>query len=258
MVRLHLRCPSVDIYQRDENDTSASDYAGLESRTDLVDLFTTQSMLKREGHTCCSDEVCDGLQMAAAVGDLTMVKAFLLCTQVDLNVGYKYGRTPLFMAAMGNHTQVVEVLLGDPRTDVNVIVNSGNALCIASERGNRAIVELLLNHFDIDVNKINTRSRKTALILASEERHIEIIKMLLRHPQTFVNEVDTYDTTALEKASTRGYLDVVKLLLRCPKTEAVFDHSARSNDTARAIEMRDKLMQVRGVTIPLFCIRIRV
>ena len=64
-----------------------------------------------------------------------MVKAFLLCPQVDLNDGYKYGETPLYMALDNNDTEVLSMLLDDPRTDVNKVVNSENALIKASKRG---------------------------------------------------------------------------------------------------------------------------
>ena len=188
------------------------------NRKDITDAFDSQFNLRRIGHTCCSDEVNDGLQIAAGNGDLIMVKAFLRCQQVDLNKGYKYGRTPLFMASMNNNAKVVELLLRDPRTDVNIAVNNDNSLFTASERGYLAIVRLLLTHHNIDVNKINTRSRKTALIIASELGHLEIVTTLLNNPQTFVNEVDLYGKTALEIASARGFLGVVKALLRCPKT----------------------------------------
>ena len=56
----------------------------------------------KNGQTCCSDKANDGLQKTAKDGDLTMTKAFLKCHQVDLNQGYKYGMTPLFVASRKN------------------------------------------------------------------------------------------------------------------------------------------------------------
>ena len=219
IVELMVQCPSVDMLMRDEEGLTALDYAKQLNRTDIVAAFGSQFKLRKSGHTCCSGKVNDGLQIAAEFGDLTMVAAFLLCKQVDLNVGYKYGRTPLYMASMMNHTGVVELLLTDLRTDVNIVVNSENALFTASEKGYLKIVTLLLSHRNIDVNAINTRSRKNSLIISSDEGHLQIVRALLHNPQTFVNEIDLYGMSALNTASNKGYLRIVKLLFRCPKTD---------------------------------------
>jgi ankyrin repeat protein len=51
------------------------------------------------------------LHFAASIGNLAMVKE-LLQAGADKDAGDNHGRSPLFMAAEGNHQQVVEVLLG--------------------------------------------------------------------------------------------------------------------------------------------------
>ena len=219
IIELILRCPGTDISIMDEHYKTARDHAREHNLTDILELFDERVMLTKEkGQTCCSDIVNDGLQKSAEVGDLVMVKSFLLCPKVDLNIGYKYSQTPLFIASLMNHTEVVAVILNDSRTDVNIVVNSVNALFTASEKGHTEIVRLLIEHPHIDVNNINKRSRKTALIIAVEKHHIAIMKLLLNHSQTFVNEFDIKSQTALSVAASRGYLRMVKLMLRCPKT----------------------------------------
>ena len=210
IVKLMLRCPSVDILLRDGKGSTALDLATKSNRTDIAAAFDSQFKLKQKGHTCCSEHVNDGLQIAAENGDLTMVKAFLHCSQVNLNVGYKYGITPLFVACHENHAEVVKYLLADSRTDVNVVVNNENALFIASDKGYLEIVNLLLAHPNIDVNGVNTRSRKNSLIIASERGNMEIVRSLLNNPQTYVNEIDLYGNSALHIASLKGFLTSFK------------------------------------------------
>ena len=241
IIELILRCPGTDISLMDEDYQTARDHAKEYNQTGIMKLFDERVMLtKKKGQTCCSDIVNDGLQRSSEVGDLAMVKSFLMCPKVDLNIGYKYSRTPLYIASFMNHTEVVAVILNDSRTDVNLVVNSDNALFTASEKGHTEIVLLLIKHPHIDVNNKNKRSRKTALIIAAENHHIGIIKVLLKHSQTFVNEIDIKYQTALSVAVSKGFLRVVKLMLRCPKThrhmEGIEIDTSFKNDVSQALK----------------------
>ena len=250
VVRLILRCLSIDLSKRDNDFKTALDYAKEKNRTDLIKTFESRGVLiKQHGHTCCSHEVNNGLQKAAKEGDLAMVKAFLLCSQVDINHGYEFGMTPLYMGSMNYHVEVVHTLLDDPRIYVNVIVNSENALFVASKRGHIEIVDQLLGHPQLDVNKENTRNKKTALFIASEEGHSDIVRKLLLSPQINVNKLDSYGDSAFQKASLMGHLTVVKLLLRCSMTNILMGEIKSGNDVylediSVAVENRHTLYQV--------------
>ena len=209
----------LDVSFMDKKFKSSLDYSLEINNADVKHLFDNRAEISyKHGHTCCSDTVGDGLQRAAETGNLKMVKAFLNCPNIDLNDGYRYGQTPLFIASLNNNQEVVIVLLNDSRTDVNVIVNSRNTLLAASELGFTNIVRVLLSHSDIDVNIINTRNRRTALIVATDKQHLDIIRLLLLNPQTYVNEVDGKGLSSIMIAAMNGYTRILKLLLRCPKT----------------------------------------
>ena len=237
-----ILCPSLDVHHRDEFGNNVTDYADRSNITHT--LFDTLNVLRKrqEGHTCCSLQVNDGLQVASESGDDFMVQSFLQCRYVDLNEGYRYDQTPLYMASMHGHIGVVKMLLSDPRTNVNKVVNSKHALLVATERENTNIVELLLLHQEIEVNKINSINRKTALIIAAESGFLGIVRLLLKHPQIFVNNVDSYSETALQKATYKGNVEVLKLILRCTKT--IIPQDIASNDTkiSEAIETRYQLL----------------
>ena len=220
LVTLLLRCPSLCKNHLDES-YSALNHTVETGLKNLTALFEPKNLanLQKSGHTCCSDSVNDGLQIAAKEGHLSMVKAFLRCRQVDLNDGHKYGITPLYMATKNNKAEVVKVLLDDPRTDVNRVVNSENALIKASENGNILILEYLLKHSNIDVNQINNQNRKTSLIVGAELGFHDVVELLVGHPQTFVNLLDSHSESALQKAVDGDYRDVYELLIRCRKTK---------------------------------------
>ena len=231
---LILRCPSTDTNVLDEEYKTALDYAKEKNTSEITDIFKSRGIdTIKNGHTCCSDKVNDGLQKAAGDGDLTMTKAFLQCHQVNVNQGYKYGMTPLFVASRENHVSVVQLLLEDTRTDVNRVVNNVNALWDASNIGNTNSVKLLINHPKIDINQMNTRDKTTPLIIASKRGHRDIVELLLRHTQIEVNRKDSYGDTALLKATWRSYLKIVKLFLRCSATIIPYDYRNELEDSGK-------------------------
>lgn len=196
-LELILRCPKTNTNLVDEEYKTALARAKESNLTELVNKFNLRGSLQIiSGHTCCSDEINRGIHIAVTNGDLTWIKTFLVCPKLDINVHSKNGFTPLNVAIRGGLKEIVNILLQDPRTDVN---------------------------------KPNTAQRKNAILIASENGHIDIMRLLLLHSQTFVNQEDSKGQTALSvalqgfnsndaNAKIRKYYRIVKLLLRCPKT----------------------------------------
>ena len=208
-VELLLLCPKTDTELLDEDYKAAKEYAT--EGGDIVMAFETRgSLTKEKGHSCCSDSINRGLLMAVEDGDLTWVKTFMQCPQIDINVRNQYGVTPLNVAAREGYNEIARLLLINPK---------------------------------IDTNKYNSMNGKTALIVASEEGKWEIVKMLLSNAQINVEMSDINGETALKKAASRGHLMAVKLLLRCTKTK-VDNIESKNDDIQEAIEMRTYLLNV--------------
>ena len=219
IVEILLQCPSVDIHLRDEEDKTAMDHAFARNRDDIIKAFKSQYMLKKIEHTCCSNQINAGLLRAAAADDLAWVKTFIVCPQLDINLGDKYGFTPLYLASREGHSQIVQAILEIPSVDVNIEVNYKTSLMIAAENDHANIVALLLSNQQVDVNKKNTGDGGSALIFASESGNLQVVKLLLLTHQIDSNTENFYGESALKKAAIKGHLRVVKLLLRCPKTQ---------------------------------------
>ena len=78
VMKLILRCPSLDLSRRDKEFKTPLDHAEDQNRTNMIEVYESRwKMTAQLGHTCCSKEVNDGLQKAAEDGDVMMVKAFL-------------------------------------------------------------------------------------------------------------------------------------------------------------------------------------
>ena len=221
VVRFILRCPATKTELYDDYNKIAEDYAW--NYTDILNDFDNLARLQSSGHTCCSTDLKKGLQISAKHGDSEMTDAFLNCTGIDLNNGYGFDGTPLYIASRANKFAIVEKLLAHPELNVNKDVNGKNALLAATEEGHAEVVRVLLQHYDIDTNIERQGNKGNALFVASEIGHSEIVRQLLSQPQIEVNNRYNTDycedTTSLGCVSKRGYLNVVKILMRCPKTK---------------------------------------
>ena len=230
VVDILLSCPRTDIDIYDNNDRSALNLAKTNNISDIVSLFYNRGSLIRQGHTCCSQSVYEGLQIVAQKGDEEMTRKFLQCPELDINSGYQLSKPPLYIASTEGHPHVVKVLLDDSRINVNQMVDGENALLAAGIIGNLQVVNLLLLHSDIDTNIVKQGNHGNALFFASKKGYSAIVKQLLVQPQIEVNGAfGEQQMTGLTAASAVGHLSVVKLFLRCTKTNVTqFDGSGET------------------------------
>ena len=87
-----------------------------------------------------------------------------------------------------------------------------NVLIVASIKGHKEIVQMLLQQEKIDVNKQDGFGGETALMWASQKGHKEIVQMLLQHKNIDVNLQDSGGRTALTYASERGDKEMFEML----------------------------------------------
>lgn len=128
--------------------------------------------------------------MAAFFG-LAHLSASLLEQQDDTKVGPDSGdmweRTPLLCAAGRGHMAVVKLLLERADVDINRIDSWENGpLSYAVMKGHVAIVQLMLARDGVDVNSKNQWGG-TPLLYAVEGRHEALVKLLLERADIDVN-----------------------------------------------------------------------
>ncbi len=134
---------------------------------------------------------------------------------LNVNFGVKGGRTPLYWAASGGHTEVVKALLtrdteGNklPKVDVNKATDDGfTPLHSAAYNGHTAVVETLLEN-KAEVDKAD-KYGWTPLHWAARNGHSAVVETLLANGA----EVNNDGWTPLHSAAREGHSAVVKTLL---------------------------------------------
>jgi len=112
----------------------------------------------------------------------------------------------LVMASEHGHTEIVCLLLADPRCDPTD--NENQAIQSACQMGHLEVVRLLLA--DRRVDPSSSIDGDSCIDLASENGHLEIVRLLLAD-----SRVDPSDNenAAIISASEFGHVEVVRLLL---------------------------------------------
>jgi ankyrin repeat protein len=110
-----------------------------------------------------------------------------------------------FLACEAGDVELSKTLLMENSgIDVNCYHNEHDdtitALYSAAVNGRDAIVELLVAHLSIDVNKPEDLSKTTPLSAASANGHEKIARMLIDHPNIDVNQANIVGHTALHTA----------------------------------------------------------
>lgn len=191
IVTLLLRCPRTDTEMMDEGYKTALQYASDMGFTYVVEAFESRGyLIMQNGHTCCSDKIDRGLITAVELDDSDWVKTIMKCPQLDINTANEDGYTPMFLAATSNQKEMVRVLSSSSKIDINKHVTDNNEtpLMVCAEKGNPAIVRLLLAHVQINTNKVDSHgiSALDKATYGGELRHLRAVKLLLRCPMTLV------------------------------------------------------------------------
>ncbi len=118
------------------------------------------------------------LTYAVSERDYIATEILLKIPGIDVNGKQFNGWTALIIAAAGGELELVKMLVNSSNIDVNIQENEGyTALMWASVNGKTDIVKVLLQLPNININ-IKDKYGETALTLARKEGHHKIIKML--------------------------------------------------------------------------------
>lgn len=123
------------------------------------------------------------------------------------------GHTPLMIAALKGHENVVRLLSGKENVNINAQNGCGDtALWCAAESGHTAVVKLLLERLDVDVKRKNAEGETMLWLLASSGL-AAAVELFLTRKDVDPNEKCNRNQTPLMAAARNGHKAVVQQLL---------------------------------------------
>lgn len=152
------------------------------------------------------------LHITASFGLERLSGLLLERTNVELNTQDDFGLTPIALAALQGHLELVDYLLGLEEIDINAGRNTqiGTVLHVASRCGHTETVDKILKAGG-DVDALTVKGH-TALHDAAEAGNLNIIRLLLAAGSD-ARAMTRSRTTPLYRAARNGSLEAVKLLI---------------------------------------------
>jgi len=154
------------------------------------------------------------LHDACSSGDIA-VATFLLDKGADIHARNRMGATPLWVAAVYDQKEIVELLL-EREANINALDRRRQCtpLWIAVRNGNKDTVELLIRK-GANIHTSDNEGR-TPLAIAKQRGHTEIVELLKKHgaiEDTAAVSPETETTSSLHEAIVAGDIDEIKRLI---------------------------------------------
>ena len=160
---------------------------------------------------------------------------------LDMNVNRNtLDETPLIVASRDGDLQTVCKLMENESLDVNLSDSSGRtSLYFACKRNHFHVVEKLINHPNIDVNRRPKYGMYAPLYYAAlNDQHIETVGEHLKHPNIDVNVLESYRETPIYCTTSFGNYRVVRELLNHDRAMSTKSgYAAAHHSTSRVAEV---------------------
>jgi ankyrin repeat protein len=174
------------------------------ARGDVTELA---KLLAGRGAAASPSAMID-LACLAAEGGHTGVLQYLAGQGVDLSQTDAEGKSPAFRAVQNGHLHVLVALLA---LGVPIVTEQPSSLHQACERGNAAVVELLLRQ-GADAHKPDAATGALAANAAAEFGQLAALRALATHGVD-LNTQDRQGKTCAHSAAERGHMSVLRYLL---------------------------------------------
>ena len=144
-----------------------------------------------------------------------------------MNKATDAGGTPLLVACEMGKVDVVQVLLDDPRVEVNKPTKIGETPLYLACGGGYDVVQVLLNDLRVEVNK-STEIGATPLYIACQIGKVDVVQVLLNDPRVEIEQATNEGATPLEIAWRNRHNEIARYLKKIRKWPPLNDMSTEA------------------------------
>ncbi|KAA8611829.1 Arp Ankyrin repeat [Pyrenophora tritici-repentis] len=246
IMRHLIKIPSIDLLSRTRREDTVLHIAAREGHLKMVKLLLGQEKSFINARTLKNESP---LHLASFQRHTKVVEYLLSVPGIDTDGKDSAGSTALQLAAFKGRWETVHLLLEhqnarflqgfstnllgtcEPFVRTEVVrrllkhkdfkdpnigepwgPRSRSLLHLAAARVDCELIEILLEHKDINVNAL-TACKRTPLYQAAECGQVEAVKLLLQHPDIQLDMKDWHGRTSLRIAKVRKYDEIVDLLI---------------------------------------------
>lgn len=159
-----------------------------------------------------SDRGLTPFLLAVLNGHLLVVRYLLQIPEVDIMKRTHEDGTALHLAIYSNFKQIAIALLEDSRTDPNALMSNSFSTIYMAARYDRTEIFQQLIKYNVNVNSIGPDDI-SVLQFAAKNGNNTMLQLLVNHPDIDVNLTSKNGTTALHRACAHGHVEAVKILL---------------------------------------------
>ena len=153
-----------------------------------------------------------GLMLAASQGQSNIVGILLGYSKIDVNFQNSNGDTALGLAAEAGSKETIQILLKGRALNIDHVNHLGySALYIAAKGDHRESVELLLEN-DAKSSLRDKDFGATAILRATDFGCYNVVYLMLNYESVDIQCTDINGRGLYHSASANGYVEIVKLL----------------------------------------------
>lgn len=174
--------------------------------------FVGKDLKKMERGTVKRNKSCFSFPLACRFNVINTVATYLDSPLVDPNTLLR-DETGFYIACSRNYLELVKLLLGDERVDVNKTGPGGNTpFMFACDGGHVEIIQCLIINERVDINRTNGID-DSPLLRVCRHGYFRIAKCLLSSPRIDVTPVNVVGKNAFMIACQHGNTKIAKLFL---------------------------------------------
>lgn len=180
----------------------------------------------------------DKALLYAAEKGLTTVAEMLLQNHANINARDQYGCTPLILATVNYHPEMIKTLMSH-YLDPNIADNNGHTALM------RATLVGYMEGFNLLISDLNTsqKNKGESLIIAASLGRLEMIGLLIKNHAN-INYKDRKGKTALMHAASNGHTKIVQELIDSGADLEAKDNKGRTALTIAKQKERTEIIEI--------------